>query len=433
MMLRSQTKSWTLAAVGLVLAAALPAAPAAAQTELDRPLRVYLDCSGFGCDTDFFVEEVSWVSFVRDRQDADVHVLGTRQSTGGGGGSYVLEFQGRQAFAGQQITLRAGTDPDATEDEVRSTLAGLARRGLAPFAAATSAAPRVEVLPPADAVEGAALAPEDDPWDRWTFRLGINGFTNGESQQRFLNSSGNVSGSRVTEDWKVQFRLSGSLQESEFELTGTSFSQESYDGGALAVRSLGSHWAAGGLFSWRRSTFANYRHSARLSPAVEYNVFPYGESNRRLLTVLYMVGPRYNRYEKVTLFQETEETVVEQQLIVSYDVTQPWGSVDASVNASHYIAKFGDGDAWPDAQYNVRLFGSFNVRLFKGLSANLHGNFEMVRGQIHLAAAGLTDAEILTQQRELATDYRYFVGFGLSYRFGSIFSDVVNPRFEGVY
>ena len=54
----------------------------------------------------------------------------------------------------------------------------------------------------------------------------------------------------------------------------------------------------------------------------------------------------------------------------------------------------------------------------------------MVRGQIQLAAIGLTPEEILTQQRELATDYRYFMGFGLSYQFGSIFTHVVNPRFE---
>ena len=407
----------------------LPASVAAQET-LDRALRAYIDCNGFYCDPDYYVEEIPWVNFVRDRQDADVHVLGTRESTGGGGSEFTLEFRGRGVFEGQRITLRATTEPDATEDMVRSRLIVLVRRGLAPFAASTPVSPQVEVLPPEPAEAGQELTPDDDPWDRWTFRVSVNGFMNGESQQRFLNSHGSLSAARVTEDWKIQLRLGGSLQQSEFELTGTSFSQESYSGSALAARSIGTHWAAGGLLSWRRSSFANYRHSARLAPAVEYNVFPYGESNRRLLTVLYALGPRYNEYEQVTLFGETQETLVEQQLIVSYDVTQPWGSVDASVDANHYIAKFGGGDSWPDPQYNVRLFGGFNVRLFKGLSANLHGNFEMVRGQIQLAAAGLTDEEILTRQRELSTSYRYFFGFGLSYRFGSIFTNVVNPRFE---
>jgi len=42
-----------------------------------------------------------------------------------------------------------------------------------------------------------------------------------------------------------------------------------------------------------------------------------------------------------------------------------------------------------------------------------------------------TDQEILVRQRQLATSYRYGVSVGLSYTFGSIFNNVVNPRFEG--
>ncbi len=38
--------------------------------------------------------------------------------------------------------------------------------------------------------------------------------------------------------------------------------------------------------------------------------------------------------------------------------------------------------------------------------------------------------EILIRQRELATDYAYDFGFGISYSFGSIFNNVVNPRFR---
>ena len=59
-------------------------------------------------------------------------------------------------------------------------------------------------------------------------------------------------------------------------------------------------------------------------------------------------------------------------------------------------------------------------------------SISMIRNQIFLPAGDLTDEEILTRQRELATNFRYFTWFGLSYRFGSIFSDIVNPRFEGL-
>ena len=409
--------------------------PLPGQSSLDRPLRVYLDCSEFRCDTDFYVEEVSWVDFVRDRQSADVHVLATRERTGGGGGSYVLEFRGRAGLEGQRITMQASTEPDATEDEVRSTLVEVVRRGLAPFAASTSAAPRVEVLPPEPRAEDADLTAADDPWDRWSFRIGVNGHMSGESQQRSVNTSSNVSAARVTEAWKIQARFAGSLSENEFQLTDTTTftsTRESYSGEALVVRSLGPHWSVGGFASWRRSTFANYDHSVLVAPAVEYNLFPYSESNRRILTLLYGIGPRYNDYDQVTLFGQTEETLIEQNLIVGYDVTQPWGSVDVSVHGTHYLGVIGGNVSWPDPQYNVNVFGGFDVRVFKGLSLRLHGGVTMVRGQIHLAAAGLSDEEILTRQRELATDYRYFFSFGLGYRFGSIFTNVVNPRFDEV-
>lgn len=412
----------------------LAAAPGAAQETLDRPLRVYLDCNQFYCEQDFFTEEVPWVDFVRDRQSADVHVLGTRQITGAGGSAYTLEFRGGGAFEGQQITLRTSTPPDATEAERRSQLVAVVREGLAPFARATAESPTVQISAPTAAGQEEAVAPQDDPWDRWVFRVGVNGFSHGESQQQFLSTNANANATRVTEDWKLMFNVRQSASNDRFELPDTTVVSRrmSYSSEAMVVKSLGSHWGAGSLLAWERSTFNNYAHSVVLGGAVEYNVFPYAESNRRLLTIFYGIGPRYNDYQNITIFGETEETVIEQMLVTSYDVTQPWGNIDLSARLNHYITKFGDGDPWPDAQYNATLSGGFNLRLIRGLSTRLNGSISMIRGQIQLSAAELTEEEILTRQRELATNYRYFMSFGLTYRFGSIFSDVVNPRFQGI-
>ncbi len=40
-----------------------------------------------------------------------------------------------------------------------------------------------------------------------------------------------------------------------------------------------------------------------------------------------------------------------------------------------------------------------------------------------------TPQEIIAQQRALATNYEYYSGFGLSFTFGSIYNNIVNPRF----
>lgn len=421
----------TLAATALTLAFPLSAA---AQQRLDRPLRVYLDCN-FHCDRDFMTQEIPWVDFVRDRQVADVHILGTREGTGAGGSVYTLEFGGLGAFEGERLTLQATTPPDVTDSDRRLELLRVLRLGLAPFAAATPRSPRVDVLPYEAAERGAAQTVQDDPWDGWVFVVGVNGNTDGESRQNSLRTNWNASGSRVTPDWKLRLSLNGFVRRQEYQVqegeTDT-YTRESYSSEGQAVKSLGPHWAAGAIAEWRRSTYDNYDHSAGLGMGVEYNVFPYTESTRRLLTFFYAIGPRYNVYQDSTIFAETEELLVQQLFVASYDVIQPWGQIDVSANLDHYLAKFGDGDDWEDPQFNATLSGRLEMQLIRGLSARVHGRVSMVRGQIELTRGELTEEEILTQQRQLATNYRYSLGFGLSYRFGSIFSDVVNPRFQGI-
>ncbi|MEX1113446.1 MAG: hypothetical protein WED32_03260, partial [Patescibacteria group bacterium] len=77
----------------------------------------------------------------------------------------------------------------------------------------------------------------------------------------------------------------------------------------------------------------------------------------------------------------------------------------------------------------LQLNPEFDVRLFRGLSLNLFGYVSLLRDQLYLAKGGATDEEVLLRRRQLSTSYQYFVGAGLSYTFGSIYNNVVNPRF----
>ena len=63
---------------------------------------------------------------------------------------------------------------------------------------------------------------------------------------------------------------------------------------------------------------------------------------------------------------------------------------------------------------------------------NAFGEFSRTRDQIYLPRGQASTEEILLRQRQLATGYQYFVNFGVSYSFGSIFNNIVNPRFGGV-
>ncbi len=70
--------------------------------------------------------------------------------------------------------------------------------------------------------------------------------------------------------------------------------------------------------------------------------------------------------------------------------------------------------------------------MFRGLQLqfNLSGSIACIRDQIFLPREGATAEEVLVRRRALGTDYRYFINVSLSYSFGSIFNNVVNPRFD---
>ncbi len=80
-------------------------------------------------------------------------------------------------------------------------------------------------------------------------------------------------------------------------------------------------------------------------------------------------------------------------------------------------------------KYRLVFFNGLNVRLLRGFEVEVHGSASLVRDQIYLPARGASPEEILLRQRGLATSYEYFTSVGLSYTFGSIYNDVVNPRF----
>ncbi|MGH7465441.1 MAG: hypothetical protein ACREK1_09715, partial [Longimicrobiales bacterium] len=64
-----------------------PSFPAAAQSTATAgaPPAVFLDCQARACDSAHIRNEIRFVDWMRDRADADVYVLITSESTGGGG------------------------------------------------------------------------------------------------------------------------------------------------------------------------------------------------------------------------------------------------------------------------------------------------------------------------------------------------------------
>lgn len=406
-----------------LFALAFHAPTIAAQDTSTAPhgLRVYLDCSR--CDFDYLRREITFVDYVRDRTVAQVHVLVTTERTGSGGRQYTLKFIGRGRFDGLNDELTVSTSQTATDDEDRAALAGTLRLGLVRYVAHLPIADRIGIsYHPPDGIRPATVR---DPWNYWVFRVRASTHLSGEESSSSTYLDGSVSANRITDALKIEMSVSGSHNRSSYTLEdSTNFTSTSnnYRAGALVVASLSPHWSAGGEATARSSTRLNQDLRLRFAPGIEYNWFPYRESTRRRLTALLTVGVETTDYAEPTIFGLLKETRFNQQLEINADAKQPWGSMHGSVEFATYLHDLGKN--------RFDVFGEVDFRLFRGLEFNLYGRYSRVRDQLYLPAGDASTEEILLSLRQLQTGYQYSMAAGLSYTFGSIYNNVVNPRFD---
>jgi len=203
-------------AIAFVLAQPLSAAP---QIPPDSgALKVFLDC-GYRCDEDYLRREILFVNYVRDRKDADVHVLVTTQGTGGGGTEYTLKFIGLGKFAGRDDTRIFVSLQTQTGDEIRQGLARVIRLGLVPFAADTPLGDRLDVS--YRAPEGRAeevAGGEHDPWNFWVFRMSTGGNFSGEASTGYKSLRGSLSANRTTAAWKINLSANANYSRSRYDI-----------------------------------------------------------------------------------------------------------------------------------------------------------------------------------------------------------------------
>ena len=390
----------------------------------DSALRVFLDCPNTFCDFDYYRTEITFVNWVRERQDAQVHLLITSQNTGGGE-EFTLAFIGLERFGGAADTLQYVAHSTDTQDGVRKGVAGIIRLGLVRFAAKTPVGPRIEISYRAPA---RAAAQVKDQWNYWVFSAGVSSNYSAEKTQNFFFVSTSLSANRTTEAWKILLSVNGNYNESNFHYQQDSVTtvtyrnlQRGYGGSASVVRSLGPHWSAGARGSVRQQTFSNQDLAVLLAPVLEFDVFPYSQSTRRLLSLQYSAGLAAYNYTDTTIYNRTAETLLNQTLTVSLDVKEPWGSAGLSLEGATFLNDF--------AKHHVALFGNMDVRIIKGLSLSFFGSAARVKDRLSVAkTAGSTPADVLLQRRQQETDFSYQAFVSLRFTFGSKFANIVNPR-----
>jgi hypothetical protein len=394
-----------------------PAVPAS-----QPQLKLFLDCNA-DCYSDYMRSEIEFVDYVRDRTEADVHVIVTDTQTGSGGREYTLEFIGQGAYAHLKRSLKAITTSSDPDDVVRRQLANALRIGLLDYVTAQGVPQRLDLSVELGS-ERSRPAVVGDRWNNWVFSLRGSTSFDGEESQRQWELGASMSADRITPDWKITMGAEIEHQRERFDIDEDEpfeVERRERDLNWLVVKALGEHWSAGARGFMGSSTFENTEFAIEAAPAIEYNIFPYSAYTRRQLRLQYSIGPRSARYYEETVFGQTEETLLQHEISGAFEQTERWGSLQASLEWSQYLHD-------PELS-RLEADGEVSVRLARGLSVTAEVNASRIRDQISLPRRGATPEEILLELRELQSGYEYQVSFGLTYTFGSIYSSIVNPRF----
>jgi len=322
-------------------------------------------------------------------------------------------------------TLVYTSSPDLTSTIIREKRTNMLKMGLMRYVAKTPLFNEIDISHNEDLESDEVI----DRWNNWVFELSTEPDYESEEANKELDLRNSINISKITPGIKLEIEIDQFYNREKFieNVNTDSASSSVYVTGAtfvdnLFVRSLGDHWSAG--FKWRlvSSTGENFNFRTEFLPSVEYDIFPYSEATHRQLRILYGAGYQYNNYIDSTVYNKLKENLWLQTLNVAFQVQKKWGSINLLLIGSNYFHDF--------SKNRLELNSSVNIRIFKGLSLEINGGIAHINDQLNLKKGGISEAERLLQLRELATRYRVEGGIEITYTFGSIYNNIVNPRFS---
>lgn len=411
--------------LALLLFTAMPFIAQSQQDSTEKEtIKLFLDCNR--CDNSYIRTEIDFVNYVRDKEDAQVHLLINRQRTGSGGTEYTLRYIGRKDYEGKDDVLKYVSPKSDTEDEERIGLVKTIKVGLVRYLAPTEVANNLNIS--YEQQEKVQSTAETDKWNYWVFELDGRSFFNGEerSQELFLSLGG--SADRITKDWKIETDYEYDFNRRSFTSTDSAGNEKTdvfitrgqrFNGSV--VKSLSDHWSVGVLGESVSSSRNNIAFSIGGSPAIEYNIYPYEEYTEHRISFMYVMSATYYDYEEITIFNQRSEFLIRPQLRGQLDFTQPWGEIEGRIRAATFLHDV--------SKNRVDLNLEIDFRIFRGLSLSLDGRYSLINDQLSIPKGDITEEEQLLDLRQQSTSYSYRGSIGIEYSFGSIYNNIVNPRF----
>ncbi len=380
-------------------------------------VKLFIDCNF--CDMNHIRREIPYVNYVRDVKEAELYLRETQQSTGSGGREYSFFFIGQDKFMGINDTLVYTSRPDDTWDQIRNGRTNMMKMGLMRYVARTPIFKEVDIRHLGKVKEEMV----SDKWNNWVFELETRPRFESEESRKEFSFWNSVKTTKITPDWKIEIEVDHRLSRTKYIYDNETHIKDKtqIELENLVVKSIGEHWSVGSRVQLETSTFSNIKFKADIFPSIEYNYYPYSESTHHQLRFLYGIGASLNQYNDTTIYGKIGENLGQHQLQIAYQVQEKWGSINISLQGSNYLNDF--------SKNKIELEGSLNIRIIKGLSFSIRGGVARIHDQLSLSKGKLSEADILLQLQEMASAYRVDGGIGITYTFGSIFNNVVNPRF----
>jgi hypothetical protein len=390
-------------------------------------LNIYLDCQD--CDYNYLKENISCVNFVREQTEADVQIFVSTLKCINGSTQYHAIYYGKKQFQSHIDTIVFQIDADYTLEKTRRTILKKIELGLVPYLLKTPYANSLYLT--IDNISGKP-GNNNDPWKNWLFTIygSASLFRDNNTKSYRLNANFFISKITVDKKYESENYLaynSNTLHMIYEDSVGThiyNYKTEYKEMSTknLYVKSVDEHFGIGGFANFRNSKLNNINFQVKIGPAIEYNLFNYRDASQKQLRFLYFLGYELVDYNELTINNKKNDFLCSHNVRILFMYVQPWGYVHASLSGINYLNDL--------SLLSLGAHTMTNIRLGKGFSFNISCGLNMYRAQLELkkGLAGLE--EVLTQQQEMARNYSFSMNIGLSYRFGSKFIHVVNPRFS---
>lgn len=391
--------------------------------ESSNKLKIFLEGDQIIEDAlDYLRNNINFADFVNEPKVADVHIIVIEEQAGGGGYNYAIRFKSNSFTDISEFTINTAVLPGETTQQKQNMLGKSIIRGLMPFFNEVPESQNYElILQPVKKSQKCSQA-INDKWKNWVFKLSLWGGYDYEDRIKGYNYVTALKADKVTDKIKIKNYLYLTKKITNYQSDSTIISYRYvYNFYSNTVTySLSDHWSVRSYISTYQNTYYNQRFSYSGILSAEYNVFPWDVSDKKILTTAYAVGFTSMDFYELTVRNKMTETLPVHKLYVQAKAYQSWGEINATLVASQYLTNL--------SLYSLSLSSVFSFRITKGLTFDFAVKVNGVHDEIYTSARNYSIEDILLGNIDLPSTIEIGSTVGLTFRFGSIYNNVVNNR-----